>query len=87
VPGNSPAGWIVKAGDATALAEVLARALQLPDATRATMAEAARSNAAGFSKEVLQKKTLQVYDYLLRTQMENAFASALSRREFAGEGA
>jgi len=87
VPGNSPAGWIVKAGDAAALAEVLAQALQLPDATRAAMAEAARSNAAGFSKEVLQKKTLQVYDYLLRTQMENAFASALGRREFAGEGA
>jgi glycosyltransferase involved in cell wall biosynthesis len=87
VEGEAPGGWLVKPGDAAALAEVLARALQIPDTERAAIGEAGRSNATGFAKAVLQKKTLQVYDYLLSTGMENAFASALCRAEYAGQDA
>jgi glycosyltransferase involved in cell wall biosynthesis len=84
--GTAPVGWPVKAGDAAALAEALGRAMQLDEAEHAAVATAARSNAAGFSKVVLQKKTLQVYDYLLGSRMENAFASALCQAEYAQNG-
>jgi glycosyltransferase involved in cell wall biosynthesis len=81
--GDAQAGWIARAGDAAALGAVLSEALQMGNARRTAMAQAARSNAAGFSKEVLQKKTLQVYDYLLGSDMANAFASALCHAEYA----
>ena len=74
---------MVRAGDAEALAEVMARALQFSGPEHAAMAEAARSNAEGFAKEVLQKKTLQVYDYLLGSSMENAFARAFQAAGYA----
>jgi glycosyltransferase involved in cell wall biosynthesis len=80
---NVRAGWIVSAGDAAALAAALSDALQMGDINRTAMAQAARNNAAGFSKEVLQKKTLQVYDYLLGSDMANAFASAVCHAEYA----
>jgi len=82
-PGAAPAGWVVKAGDPSALAEIMARALQLSQGERGAMAKAARSNAGGFAKEVLQKKTLQIYDYLLGSGMENAFTLALHPGEYA----
>jgi hypothetical protein len=73
----------VKAGDPSALAEIMARALQLSQGEHGAMAKAARSNAGGFAKEVLQKKTLQIYDYLLGSGMENAFTLALHPGEYA----
>jgi glycosyltransferase involved in cell wall biosynthesis len=80
--GDAPAGWVVRADDAAALAAVLSEALRMGDIGRNAMTQAARSNAAGFSKEVLQKKTLQIYDYLLGSEMANAFMSAHCRAEY-----
>lgn len=82
LPGGR-SGWIVPAGHGVALAQALETALQLPAEAHAAMAAAARRHALGFSKSVLQKKTLEVYDSLLGTRMANAFADRLESAEYA----
>jgi glycosyltransferase involved in cell wall biosynthesis len=76
-------GWTVPAGDVQALAQALQAALEMPPETRAAMSAAACSNARGFSKRALQKKTLEVYDNLLGSRMANDFIGGLESAEVA----
>ena len=64
-------GWLVRSGDADALAVRLAEALALEPSARARIGERARRHAiANFSVEVMQLSTLGVYDRLLATQLK-----------------
>jgi glycosyltransferase involved in cell wall biosynthesis len=59
-------GWLTPPGDATALAAALSEALAMPAERCADMARAARTRVVQhFSKESLQKATLDVYARLL----------------------
>jgi glycosyltransferase involved in cell wall biosynthesis len=78
----APAGWRVEAGNEAALARALEAGLQMSDADRSAMGEAAERHARTFSKAVLQKKTLQLYDYLLRTELAKAFCTPLATAEY-----
>jgi glycosyltransferase involved in cell wall biosynthesis len=65
-PGQT--GWLVTPGDAGALADALQNALAMTDDRRIAMAAAARQRVVKhFSKESLQKATLDVYARLLET--------------------
>ncbi len=76
-------GWTVPAGNVNGLAQALHAALEMPAEIRAAMAGAARSNAERFSKTILQKNTLAVYDFLLATRMANAFVNRVESAEHA----
>ena len=76
-------GWIAEAGSESALAERLGAVLQMTREARAIVAAVAQSNAAGFSKTELQKKTLEVYDRLLASRMANAYAAVSGVEEYA----
>lgn len=76
-------GWLVEAGNEAALAEALEAGLEMSAGARSSMGNAAERHARGFSKAVLQKKTLQLYDYLLRTELAKAFSMSPRRVEFA----
>jgi len=68
-------GWLVPAGDATALARQIAVALALPAAGRAEMGERGRAFVtATYSLRELQHRTLAVYDRLLGTRLAQDFA-------------
>jgi len=74
-------GWLVPPGDATALAERLATALELPPGARSDMARRARRHVlAHFTTTALQRNTLAVYDRLLGTLLERRFAQTLGQQ-------
>lgn len=82
---HAATGWIVPAGDERALAERIAGVLRLPPAESARVSEAARAwTAAHFSKQILQKQTLQVYDQLLAQTLSARFTERLSANEDFG---
>ena len=71
---ESRTGWVVKPGDARALAEAIDRALALPEAQRAAMGSRARAHVlARFSAREMQRATLAVYDRLLGTSLAGNF--------------
>ena len=75
-------GWVFPAGEEAALADRIAMALSLPPETRAAIGRAAREHViAHFSKSVLQRETLAVYDNLLDSKLEEAFNQKLSGYE------
>jgi glycosyltransferase involved in cell wall biosynthesis len=70
VADSETTGWLVRSGDAEALAGRLAEALALEPSARARIGESARRHAvANFSVEAMQSSTLGVYDRLLATQL------------------
>jgi len=72
-------GWLVKPGDAAALAEAIRQALALPEAARRAMGQRARAFvAANYSVRQLQRQTLAVYDRLLGTRLAERFAATLA---------
>ena len=74
VDAGARTGWLVTPGDAGALADALAEALQLDPAQRAAIGERARRHAlAGFTLTAMKRATLQVYDRLLATRLTAAF--------------
>ena len=74
VDAGARTGWLVTPGDAGALADALAEALQLDPAQRAAIGERARRHAlAGFTLTAMKRATLQVYDRLLATRLTTAF--------------
>jgi glycosyltransferase involved in cell wall biosynthesis len=75
-PGASPSGWVVEAGNDAALASALEKGLEMSGLERSAMADAAIKHARSFSKTMLQEKTLQLYDYLLRSELASAFSSS-----------
>jgi glycosyltransferase involved in cell wall biosynthesis len=63
-------GWLVPAGDASALAEAVAAALALTPQERAHMGEQARAHVMGaFSLTGMKQQTLAIYDALLGTKL------------------
>ncbi len=79
-PAADPAtitGWLVPPGDAQALADCLATALEMPPDARAGLAGRARAHVlAHFTTAALQRRTLAVYDGLLGTLLERRFLQA-----------
>jgi glycosyltransferase involved in cell wall biosynthesis len=72
-------GWLVKPGDAAALAEAMRQALALPEAARRAMGQRARAFvAANYSVRELQRQTLAVYDRLLGTRLAEQFVATLA---------
>jgi len=67
-------GWLVPPDSAATLSPVLAEALALAPAERATMGERARRHVlANFTTRAMQRRTLAVYDRLLGTALEGHF--------------
>jgi glycosyltransferase involved in cell wall biosynthesis len=59
-------GWLVPPGDAQALAEAIARALDLPQSKRLTLAERAMAHMrAHFTTKAMTDRTLAVYEEIL----------------------
>jgi glycosyltransferase involved in cell wall biosynthesis len=80
---NPRSGWTVPAGHEVALAHTIELALEMHPGQRAAMSASARTHAGNFSKTVLQKKTLEVYDNLLSAGLANAFVKRLASAEYA----
>lgn len=75
VTADERTGWLVPPVDAVALAEAIAAALNLSAEDRAALGRRARSHVLrAFTLEAMCKQTLAVYDALLRTRLEAAFA-------------
>jgi glycosyltransferase involved in cell wall biosynthesis len=73
-PETARTGWLVRPGDAGALARAIATALALPPAERSALRARARAHVAdGFSVARMQSSTLCVYDKLLGTTLASAF--------------
>ena len=69
-------GWLVRAGDAEALAHSLAEALSLAEEARAAMGVRARQHVlAHYTVDAMQRRTLAVYDRLLGTVLERRFSA------------
>ena len=79
VAAEAATGWLVKPGDAAALAEAIRHALALPEAARRAMGQRARAFVgANYSVGELQRQTLAVYDRLLGTRLAERFAGTLA---------
>jgi glycosyltransferase involved in cell wall biosynthesis len=79
VAAEEATGWLVKPGDAAALAEAIRHALALPEAARRAMGQRARAFVgANYSVGELQRQTLAVYDRLLGTRLAERFAGTLA---------
>jgi glycosyltransferase involved in cell wall biosynthesis len=79
VGAEAATGWLVKPGDAVALAEAIRHALALPAEARRAMGQRARAFvAANYSVGELQRQTLAVYDRLLGTRLAERFAGTLA---------
>jgi glycosyltransferase involved in cell wall biosynthesis len=64
IPGST--GWLVSPGDTTALAAAIDHALRLDPAARDALAYRARAHiAAGFTREAMCARTIDVYEELL----------------------
>jgi len=75
VPENRITGWMVRPGEAAALAEAVSCALALSETARAEMGKRARAHViASFSAREMQRRTLAVYDRLLGTCLTTSFA-------------
>lgn len=75
-------GWTFRTGDAHELAARIASALSLPVGQRAAMAESAQRHvAAHFSKTMLQRETLRVYDELFGSRLVTEFELQQMRNE------
>jgi glycosyltransferase involved in cell wall biosynthesis len=69
LPGNT--GWLVPPGDTAALAATIDEALQLDPAAREAFARRARAHiAAGFTREAMCARTLDVYEELLFPEVQ-----------------
>jgi glycosyltransferase involved in cell wall biosynthesis len=74
VPLSNATGWIVPPADAAALAQALGDALDMPPGLRVAMGERARARTLEhFSLGAMKRKTLQVYDKLLLTNLVEVF--------------
>jgi glycosyltransferase involved in cell wall biosynthesis len=72
-------GWLVKPGDAAALAAAIQHALALPAAAREAMGQRGRAFVmANYSVRELQRLTLAVYDRLLGTRLADRFGQGLA---------
>lgn len=72
-------GWLVKPGDAEALARAIRHVLALPAAARQAMGQRARAFVtANYSVRELQRLTLAVYDRLLGTRLADGFGNGLA---------
>jgi glycosyltransferase involved in cell wall biosynthesis len=72
-------GWLVKPGDAAALAAAIQHALGLPAAARQAMGQRGRAFVtANYSVRELQRLTLAVYDRLLGTRLADRFGQGLA---------
>ncbi len=70
-------GWLVPPDRPAALAPVLAEALALAPPERSAIGESARRHVlAHFTTQVMQRRTLAVYDRLLGTALEDRFDAA-----------
>ena len=79
VGAEAATGWLVKPGDAVALAEAIRHALALPAEARRAMGQRARAFVgANYSVGELQRQTLAVYDRLLGTRLAERFAGTLA---------
>lgn len=68
-------GWLVPPGDPEALAEALVRALSLANLERESLGRRAREHvASNFTLEAMKRKTLEVYDELLATDLAGRLA-------------
>lgn len=77
VPFAEITGWLVAPADPVALADRLGRALALSDGERRAMGERALAHvAARFSLEAMKRRTLEVYDRLLGTDLARRFGNA-----------
>ena len=77
VPASESTGWLVPPADPAALADALATALALSPADRSAIGARATAHVArAFTLDAMQARTLAVYDRLLSTRLEAAFASA-----------
>ncbi len=75
-PGPERTGWLVRPGDAGALADAIRAATALSEGDRAALSRRAREHVARhFSIGSMQRATLAVYDELLGTRLAEAFAS------------
>jgi glycosyltransferase involved in cell wall biosynthesis len=73
---DSLTGWLVRPGDAEALASRLTEALSLAPSARAVLGERARRHALShFSVDSMQRSTLGVYDRLLATDLQASFGA------------
>jgi glycosyltransferase involved in cell wall biosynthesis len=64
IPGNT--GWLVPPGDAAALAAAIGEALSLDAVAREAFARRARAHiAAGFTRELMCARTIEIYEELL----------------------
>jgi glycosyltransferase involved in cell wall biosynthesis len=74
-------GWLVNPGDPIEMANVLAYALEQPDAERSAMgARARRYVLQSFSLDALKQQTLAVYDERLGTNLAARFEVAIRDR-------
>ena len=65
-------GWLVPPGDAAALAGILEAALDMEDGARRQLASAAAENIRlHFSKQVMTRRTLEVYAELMRDRRQS----------------
>jgi glycosyltransferase involved in cell wall biosynthesis len=72
-------GWLVKPGDAAALAAAIQHALALPATARQAMGQRGRAFVtANYSVRELQRLTLAVYDRLLGTCLSDRFDQGLA---------
>jgi glycosyltransferase involved in cell wall biosynthesis len=72
-------GWLVKPGDAAALAAAIQHALGLPAAARQAMGQRGRAFVtANYSVRELQRLTLAVYDRLLGSRLADRFGRGLA---------
>jgi glycosyltransferase involved in cell wall biosynthesis len=81
VPAVQRTGWLVPPDDPEALAAALAEVLALSPSDRTELAAAARRHVlTHFTTEIMQRRTLAVYDVLLGTALEKAFQPDTSLR-------
>ena len=70
-------GWLVTAGDAQAIADAIAEALQLSHGQRHDLGERAKRNVqTRFTLEQMKRRTLEIYDQLLGSRLVQAFDRA-----------
>lgn len=82
IDAGAPTGWTAQPGDEADLARTIAAALSLgPDRLDAIGRTARHHAATGFSKAMLQGRTLEVYDKLLGSSL----AQALDQKLWANE--
>jgi len=73
-------GWLVEAGNAEALAAAFTEALTLSQEERSNMGKRAiRHVHTHYALEQMKRKTLEIYDQLLRTNLADNFDSASKR--------